>query len=456
MKRFLSLVPVVCILLGCIFPVSASQPLSPSDIPDATLSLRLLYAEEGAPSSPWNYTFSVPRSEDPEDWHSITDGWEHLSSGNGFSLAFLGYPLVNQGQLTGVTRFYFSLYYLFNMPLSYYRAGSSVPVSAATYIAQFGKGTGVYGLVGYTRPTSGAADYSFDYAVTSFNPVPPSIQSSLYPSIGLSVKGTVTNASELVRLVFTPASGSVVYVCGPEDSSDFTVTVHIPDFSLVAFESDEIADKLDAIAETLIEQNSILSGMQGAIVNVLNNIYTRTGSILTAQNLTNTRLSTLISSLSRVENDVSDIYALLGVYLKYLADIAISADNIEDEVSSFHADFIDRLDQIIDAINNGVPGTGDTNDKINDAQTAINDFDQLEQSYVSSLNSSFDAIDFGTTFDGGFVDGLTLYRGLFMEFWDALGGYAILYTIPLILGIAFLVVGRVSVFVPSEPRESKK
>lgn len=219
------------------------------------------------------------------------------------------------------------------------------------------------------------------------------------------------------------------------------IGLFMPSFSIVATETPADLVALEGIADAITQQNAILSSYYGDIVSLLNRLYSRLGDLETAANLANTYLQSIVSHITSLDSTVNNIHGLISTYLHFLQDIASSAASIDTELKQFHTDFIDRLDQIIAAINSESP---DISDPTDGAQGAIDNFEQLEQGYISSMTDSFNSIDFGTTFDGGFVDGLTLYTNLFMEFWDALGVYAILYTIPLVLGLMLLIVGRVS------------
>lgn len=84
---------------------------------------------------------------------------------------------------------------------------------------------------------------------------------------------------------------------------------------------------------------------------------------------------------------------------------------------------------------------------IDDAQDDINSHESIESEWTGSMTSNFDALDMDNfTFPSGLVSGFGLITGIFQDLWNAMGEYKILFVFPLTLGVALLLIGRISKF----------
>lgn len=94
------------------------------------------------------------------------------------------------------------------------------------------------------------------------------------------------------------------------------------------------------------------------------------------------------------------------------------------------------------------------NNAVTDANNSINDYDQIESEWTANMNSSYDALHMDSfEFDNGLVSAFRLLTGIFQDIWTSFGIFGVLFTIPLILGIALLVIGRMSRYIVTEKRE---
>lgn len=83
----------------------------------------------------------------------------------------------------------------------------------------------------------------------------------------------------------------------------------------------------------------------------------------------------------------------------------------------------------------------------NEGQDAINDLNSLEADWTGQMNSNFHALNISNvTYPNGLISGLGLITGIFNDFWNILGDFNFVYTFPLLLGIALVVIGRLSKF----------
>lgn len=383
-----------------------------------------------------------------QDWSEFTDVSFPLTSNAKYSLERVNtvgpiagklmtvvVPPTQALNVSGSVGVYFSWYIRsVNRDVRYFNSGISEGLTVDTYRSRL-MASSAWTFYGYDDAGAISNGNSKSFDVTWFNLAGTS---STNDTIGMRFSGKLTTER--------PFSG-VYAACSANVSAGSTVRAAndiqliFPSFSIVATETSADLSALEGIADSITANNQIMNAMYGDIMSLLNSMYKRMGDMEAVETQAVSLLTSISSALGTLNTTTSNIYSVLSTYLHYLENIANTATSIDTELKQFHTDFIDRLDQIIAAINSESP---DISDPTNGAQGAIDNFEQLEQGYISSMTDSFNSIDFGTTFDGGFVDGLTLYTNLFMEFWDALGVYAILYTIPLVLGLMLLIVGRVS------------
>lgn len=123
---------------------------------------------------------------------------------------------------------------------------------------------------------------------------------------------------------------------------------------------------------------------------------------------------------------VSDDSAYAGTYSFVLrSDVSYNADN------QLTISFLDGQD-VISAQNNKTKGD-------------INKHEEYESQWTGSMTENFNALGFDSfSWSDSLVSGFSLFSGIFMDIWRALGGAAILFTFPLLLGVALLLIGRIS------------
>lgn len=81
----------------------------------------------------------------------------------------------------------------------------------------------------------------------------------------------------------------------------------------------------------------------------------------------------------------------------------------------------------------------------NKTRDDINKHEEYESQWTGSMTENFNALGFADfSWSDSLVSGFSLFSGIFMDIWRALGGATILFTFPLLLGIALLLVGRIS------------
>lgn len=74
----------------------------------------------------------------------------------------------------------------------------------------------------------------------------------------------------------------------------------------------------------------------------------------------------------------------------------------------------------------------------------IQNNEQAEAYYQTSMQGSYDALHLDSFTFGGVTGGMELVGRLFTDVWNSLGQWSIIFTYPLILGVALLAIGRMS------------
>lgn len=81
----------------------------------------------------------------------------------------------------------------------------------------------------------------------------------------------------------------------------------------------------------------------------------------------------------------------------------------------------------------------------NKTKSDINKHEEYESQWTGSMTENFNALGFDSfSWSDSLVSGFSLFSGIFMDIWRALGGATILFTFPLLLGVALLLIGRIS------------
>ena len=123
---------------------------------------------------------------------------------------------------------------------------------------------------------------------------------------------------------------------------------------------------------------------------------------------------------------VSDSADYNGSYI-----FAIREDILAADPKALAISFLDGQD-VINAQNNKT-------------KDDINKHEEYESQWSGSMTENFNALGFDSfSWSDSLVSGFSLFSGIFMDIWRALGGATILFTFPLLLGVALLLIGRIS------------
>lgn len=156
---------------------------------------------------------------------------------------------------------------------------------------------------------------------------------------------------------------------------------------------------------------------------------------------------TLSTNIPNIAQGIINIY-------NQLKDMGLQLDDIKsvlDIISGLNQSQLEQLEKIsssVDAIYYFLTeALKSESDAVNETtQGAIQDIDssqQAEDYWQSSMQGNYDSLDLEGFSFGGLAGPLTLVGTIFSDMWTAFGSYSIIFTFPLILGIALLVIGRI-------------
>lgn len=269
-----------------------------------------------------------------------------------------------------------------------------------------------------------------------FSPYEPSASSNVTTSKGYNVIARYVGTEEYpISSLRIEWPASTCLMNGPASSSAF---LKVPSFRVISTETSAELDALQSMADEIAVQSDILNAMYGDLVAVCNSIYQATQDIKVAQDLANTYLSDIARVLGNIDDTSSRIYDLLDVQFQLLiSTIQTESDDIQGAIAKQTADIIAYLDNAFSGSVGQLPGQTDN------LQGQISNNDSAENNYKSDASTRFNELSATFTgFSGGALSGVSLVSTLFTRVWSVLGEWVILYTFPLYLGLALLIIGR--------------
>ena len=157
-----------------------------------------------------------------------------------------------------------------------------------------------------------------------------------------------------------------------------------------------------------------------------------------------------------VNTDNAEILSYLDQIMQYLANMDSDLDIVIQLLQSC-VDYLNNLLHTTDDIAQNISGIYDLlKNALTDESAAVSQESQhvADQimlqtdagSYWKDKNTeNFNALDIGNfSFDNGLMSALSVVGNWFSNLWEALGPVTIIFTFPLVLGIALVVVGRVA------------
>lgn len=155
------------------------------------------------------------------------------------------------------------------------------------------------------------------------------------------------------------------------------------------------------------------------------------------------------SFISDSESEAVNIEKMVG----YLQDANLTLDAQNELLTLISTHTGDIYSILKDALKDETEALDSESSK---AAETIMQQDNSEQYWSDKNTDNFNAIGLSDfSFDGGIVNGIQNAGSLFTRIWDSLGDAVIMYTFPLMLGIALVVIGRIARTSGSGKREDK-
>ena len=298
----------------------------------------------------------------------------------------------------------------------------------------------------YYKSTAGGVKVESDYwdtVFTTFSSVPffSPYNGKLYIVDGeISYSPSVSDPNDMIRgiAIFCNKSSGVVppgYIVANsgggnigQNSWSFILNYDISAYSSSAFSLDGLFSFFTELAplssyvyfssvDILVDGQQVLSLSRGNSTNIDFGGYVYSGS----SNISTISLRLVFPFAISLDESLS-----AGSYYSSLA-----CGTSPDDPKALTISFLDGQD-IIDAQNNKT-------------KSDINKHEEYESQWTGSMTENFNALGFDSfSWGDSLVSGFSLFSGIFMDIWRALGGATILFTFPLLLGVALLLIGRIS------------
>lgn len=160
-------------------------------------------------------------------------------------------------------------------------------------------------------------------------------------------------------------------------------------------------------------------------------------------------ITDILTHVAKIDGNVQSIYSALQSLLSIAKEISIdTADIVKllQAINSSTALLQSDVAGIYDLLKNALADESASLDK-NSKDTADKIMQQSngEQYWIDKNTDNFNALEFDNfSFSNGVVGALSSVGSLFSSVWNALGDAAVVFTFPLMLGIALVLVGRIS------------
>lgn len=144
-------------------------------------------------------------------------------------------------------------------------------------------------------------------------------------------------------------------------------------------------------------------------------------------------LTSIVSELELMNTSMESILLVLDEILNWEHEIWYSLEQISVSVDAIYYVLTEALQEESSALSDAAASAVDQ----------IENEKQATQYYQTSMQSAYDSLSLGDYSYGEFTGGIELVGKIFTDIWDAFGMATIVFTFPLILGVALMVVGRV-------------
>lgn len=169
----------------------------------------------------------------------------------------------------------------------------------------------------------------------------------------------------------------------------------------------------------------------------------------TGEQAIDSAITDILTHVAKIDGNVQSIYTALQSLLSIAKQIKIDTSDIVKLLQSINSSTTllqSDVAGIYDLLKNALADESASLDNKSQA-TAEKIMQQSngEQFWIDKNTDNFNALDFDKfSFSNGVVGALSSVGSLFSSVWNALGDAVVLFTFPLMLGIALVLVGRIS------------
>ena len=187
---------------------------------------------------------------------------------------------------------------------------------------------------------------------------------------------------------------------------------------------------------TVTSQNALLSCVTGYVVNSAD------------QSIVNV-VHDILTQVSQINSNTSSALAALNSILEQCKSLNADTDTIINILKFVHKQLESiggKVDDIYTLLKDSLKSESATVDKKSqDLGDQIMQRVDSERYWSDKNTETFNALDMGNfTFGDGVVGALPTVGNLFKSLWDSFGDVTLIFTFPLMLGIALVIVGRIS------------
>jgi len=160
-------------------------------------------------------------------------------------------------------------------------------------------------------------------------------------------------------------------------------------------------------------------------------------------------ITDILTHVAKIDGNVQSIYSALQSLLSIAKQIKIDTADIVKLLQSINSSTTllqSDVAGIYDLLKNALADeSASLDNKSQSTAEKIMQQSNGEQYWIDKNTDNFNALDFDNfSFSNGVVGALSSVGSLFSSVWNALGDAVVLFTFPLMLGIALVLVGRIS------------
>lgn len=160
-------------------------------------------------------------------------------------------------------------------------------------------------------------------------------------------------------------------------------------------------------------------------------------------------ITDILTHVAKIDGNVQNIYTTLKSLLAVAKEIGIDTDTMVKLLTTINSNVVllqSDVSGIYELLKTALADeSADLDKKTEQAAESIMQRTDSEQYWSDKNQDNFNALNIDNfSFGDGVVSALGTVGGLFSGLWDALGDGVIVYTFPLMLGVALVLVGRLA------------